>query len=541
MDMDHPENSPPQIWMPLLLCSMVALGMIFGGKMQASGPILEVVRYHDTLGTATMEGKLEELIRYIDARYVDEIGRDSLLDDAISSLMGHLDPHSSYLTPEEVVQLKESREGIFTGIGVEFLLDHDTIHVLRVLPESPAEEKGLLPGDRILIANDSVLTGAGMTAKRARDILAGEQGSRVRLKIDRSGTGLMDVRMRRTSIRVPSVSDGILLDSLTGYVRIHRFGANTYREFMESIEVLHKTTGMKDLLIDLRGNPGGYLHEAINILSQLFAEKDRLLVYTVGREADRREYTTTGRRFFDVNRVVVLVDENSASASEIMAGAIQDWDRGLIAGRRTFGKGLVQEQYGLRDGSAIVLTIARYYTPSGRSIQRDYSDVRAYAQDVQARKDRGELTREQPEVNTGSKTYSTYNGRTVYGGGGIKPDVFIPLDPLLDRPELGQLMALVPAFQLSEIQRKHAGHGQLNQEEALWRRFLLWVEQTDKTLTLSLKNKEFAAVVKLELLRQVAHYIGGEAAETRLNAERDPEIREALRLFHAKGVFESLL
>lgn len=539
--MDQPENTKPQIWMPLLLCTMVALGMIFGGKMQASGPILEVVRYHDTLGTAVMEGKLEELIRYIDARYVDEIGRDSLVQEAISSLMGHLDPHSNYLAPAEVIRLKESREGIFTGIGVEFIIEQDTLHILRVLPGSPAEENGLLPGDRVLIVNDSLLVGPQLTSEHARSILAGEQGSRVRMKIERTGTGNMDIRLRRASIRVPSVSDGVMLDSVTGYVRIHRFGANTYREFMESIEDLHKASGMKDMLIDLRGNPGGYLHEAINILSQLFAEKDRLLVYTVGRESDRREYMTSGRRFFEVNRVVVLVDENSASASEIMAGAIQDWDRGLIAGRRTFGKGLVQEQYGLRDGSAIVLTIARYYTPSGRSIQRDYSDAEAYQQHTRDRKASGELTQGSPSTGIDSKVYSTYNGRSVYGGGGINPDVFISYDTALDRPELRQILDLVPSFQLAEIHRNFAGTAQLADPDAVWKRFEQWLVKKDKSLGAALKDGPFASLVRLQVLKKVVHYIGGESEETRFNTTRDPEIKEALRLFHEKGVFEKLL
>ncbi len=527
--------------MPLLLCSMVALGMIFGGKMQGSGPVVEVVRYHDTLRAASMEGKIEELIRYIDARYVDEIGRDSLLEDAIHSLMGHLDPHSEYLSPAEVLRLRESREGVFTGIGVEFIIHEDTLHILRVLPGSPAEEKGLLPGDRILMANDSLLTGPELDHEKATAQLKGDQGSRVRLKIQREGVGLLDVRLRRTSIRVPSVSEGVMLDTTTGYVRIHRFGANTYREFMESIEILHKESNMKDLLIDLRGNPGGYLHEAINILSQLFPEKDRLLVYTVGREADRREYKTSGRRFFAVDRVVLLVDENSASASEIMAGAIQDWDRGLIAGRRTYGKGLVQEQYGLRDGSAIILTIARYYTPSGRSIQRDYSDLQAYELDVQARKERGELTQKTTANTTGSKTYSTYNGRSVFGGGGVSPDVFIPLDTTRNSAQIKAAQHHIPAFQLHEIRSGQAGPDQLKDQEALWARFRQWSSQQDKTVQASIAVVIGNPVFKQVLMRQVARYAGGEAEETRMNVFQDPEILTAWKLFQEKGVFERLL
>ncbi|MCF8238431.1 MAG: PDZ domain-containing protein [Saprospiraceae bacterium] len=539
--MEGQENTTREIWMPLLLCSMVALGMIFGGKMKGSGPVVEVVRYHDTLGTASMEGKLEELIRYIDARYVDQIGRDSLLEDAINSLMAHLDPHSEYLSPAEVIRLRESREGVFTGIGVEFLIYQDTLHILRVLPGSPAEEKGLLPGDRILMANDSLLAGPSLNHQTATEQLKGEQGSRVRLKIQRDGVGLLDIQLRRTSIRVSSVSEGVMLDTTTGYVRIHRFGANTYREFMESIESLHKEFGMKDLLIDLRGNPGGYLHETVNILSQLFPEKDRLLVYTVGREADRREYRTSGRRFFAVERLVLLVDEHSASASEIMAGAIQDWDRGLIAGRRTYGKGLVQEQYGLRDGSAIVLTIARYYTPSGRSIQRDYSDIQAYAKDEQARKERGELTWKTALNNAGKKTYSTYNGRSVYGGGGVEPDVFIPLDTTRSSTVLVRALNQIPVFQLHEIKTGFAGPGQLKDKEALWSRFKQWAAHQDEKVQTILKGPMKNPVFRQELIRQIALYVGGESEETRVNVFQDPEIRTALQLFHVKGVFERLL
>lgn len=527
--------------MPLILCITVALGMIIGGKMQGSGPIVEVVRYHDTLANASMEGKIEELIRFIDARYVDDIGRDTLLRDAIHSLMRHLDPHSEYLDPEEVKRLNETREGQFTGIGIEFLIEKDTLNILRVLPGSPADEKGLVPGDQIVMANDSLLCGPGMNEIRAADILRGEQGSKVRLKIFRKNKGFMDLSMRRTSIRVPSVSDGIMLDSTVGYVRILRFGANTYREFMKAVETMNKEGGMQDLMIDLRGNPGGYLHESINILSQLFEDKDQLLVYTVGRDGERREYESIGRRFFPIDRLVLLVDENSASASEIVAGAIQDWDRGIIVGRRTFGKGLVQEQYGLRDGSALVLTIARYYTPSGRSIQKDYSDPEAYAQDVQARKDRGELLSQVNSTARHGKTYSTYNGRTVYGGGGISPDVFIPYDTLRDQSDVRQWTGLIPSFQLSEIRNGSTSGTSPDDQEATWQRFVNWARQRREVNPKTLDNPRMMVWIKRELLWRIAHYRGGDTATYQLQVRTDPEILQAYQLFLDRQAFDRIL
>lgn len=540
-DMATEQNTPQQIWMPLILCITVALGMIVGGKMQGSGPIVEVVRYHDTLSNASMEGKIEELIRFIDARYVDDIGRDTLLQDAIESLMKHLDPHSEYLDPMEVKRLNETREGQFTGIGIEFLIEDDTLHILRVLPGSPAEEKGLHPGDQIIMADDSVLCGPGMNESRAADLLRGEQGSKVRLKIFRKNSGFIDLSMRRTSIRVPSVSNGIMLDSTIGYVRILRFGANTYREFMQAVETMNKEGGMQDLMMDLRGNPGGYLHESINILSQLFEDKDRLLVYTVGRDEERREYETIGRRFFPIDRLILLVDENSASASEIVAGAIQDWDRGIVVGRRTFGKGLVQEQYGLRDGSALVLTIARYYTPSGRSIQKDYSDPDAYAHDVQARKDRGELLSQANSTAMNGKTYSTYNGRTVYGGGGINPDVFLPYDTLMDQPGFQEWTRLMPSFQLDEIRHGRAGKSQLQDQEALWQRFLTWGKRRKEADHRSLDHPRLAKLIRRELLWRVAHYQGGESEKFKLQVRTDPEIRQAYQLFIDRKAFDQIL
>ncbi len=536
-----------RILLPLLLSLMMTAGIILGGKMQDAGPIVEIIRYKDSLGNAAMEGPIEEMIRYIDARYVDPMSRDSLIKQAITTIIGQLDPHSDWLPPAEVQRLKESREGHFSGIGLEFTLLDDTVFVLRNLEGSPSKDAGIKPGDRLLMINDSIISGPGLSYEKVARLIRGEQGSRVRLKIWRPKEGNMDMQVRRASISTPSVMPGVMLDSTTGYIAIKRFGATTYREFMQEIENLSRDKGMKDLLIDLRGNPGGYLNEATNILSQLFEDRKNLLVYTVGRTLDRREYTSTGKVFFRVGKVVLLVDEGSASASEIMAGAIQDWDRGLIAGRRTFGKGLVQEQYPLKDGSAILLTVSRYFTPSGRSIQRDYSDAKAYAQDITSRTESGELTTNRPVFNQDTSVFFTYNGRKVFGGGGIVPDIHIPMDSARISSAYRELLDLLPRFIIQELLHspitltvKGMDNRPSFPDEKVWTKYLDFVKKSKPKLAGQLESKPLAKAVKYRLFNEVARILGGESFQNDIAASYDPEVQLAFGLFSQKKLFADL-
>jgi carboxyl-terminal processing protease len=294
---------------------------------------------------------------------------------------------------------------------------------------------------------DSIIAGIGVTSNGVIDLLRGEKGSKVTIGVLRNNEKqVKKYTLNRDKIPVNSIDIAYMLDAKTGYIKVNRFSATTYEEFMKGLEKLVEKKGMKDLVIDLRHNPGGYLQQATNILSQFFKERGKLLVYTEGRTAHRNDYESTGRTFYNIHNIAVLIDEGSASASEILAGALQDHDRAYIIGRRSFGKGLVQEQYDLRDGSALRLTVARYYTPSGRSIQKSYANANTYEEDVWNRYESGELLSEKKTHLADTTKYYTDQGRVVYGGGGISPDVFVPIDTVMLNEYYNELRQHVPQF-----------------------------------------------------------------------------------------------
>jgi carboxyl-terminal processing protease len=454
--MDNNENTTSQkklnIWLPLLFSLVLVAGMLIGTKMQNNPPTVAAVEVSDApkeeLPPSTMgQGKLEELIRYIEARYVDNINKDELVKEAIDNILFQLDPHSSYISAEQLREVNEQLEGSFNGIGIEYVVVDDTVMVVAALSGGPAEKAGILSGDKIVEVEDSLMVGKNVDYEGVLDRLKGDNGSKVKIGIRRGdATKLLYYTLTRDRIPVESIEVAYMLDKETGYIKVNRFTAQTYEEFMHALEDLVDRQGMKHLVIDLRQNPGGYMQEATNILSQLFDEKDKLLVYTEGKSVPRNEYKSTGRNFYKINNVAVLTDEGSASASEIIAGAIQDQDRGIIIGRRTFGKGLVQEQYRLRDGSAIRLTVARYFTPSGRCIQKSYESREHYDEDLSDRIHSGELYDESKIEFEDTTRYFTTGGRVVYGGGGIQPDIFIPLDSMLLSPYYIRLHQHTPAF-----------------------------------------------------------------------------------------------
>ncbi len=434
-----------QIWIPLLLSLFLVGGILIGFKLQQS----RVSAGGESISILSSEpGRLEELIRYIDARYVDKVDREEITESAINSIIKELDPHSNYIAADDLKEVNEQLDGNFEGIGIEFMLLDDTILVVSPIAGGPSEAAGIMAGDRIVEVEDSLIVGNDLSNRDVVGMLKGERGSDVKIGILRGNDAkIKHFVITRDKIPLHSVDVGYMLDERTGYIKISRFSATTYKEFMEKLEFMVKEKDMKDLVIDLRQNPGGYLQEATNILSQLFKEKDRLLVYTEGRTVKRSEYETTGRPFFDIEDVAVLIDEGSASASEIVAGAIQDWDRGVIIGRRSFGKGLVQEQYGLRDGSALRLTVARYYTPTGRLIQKNYEDRDAYDKDVYDRYDSGELYDKDSIAVADSTIFLTkLEKRPVYGGGGITPDIFIPIDTAGVTDFYLELRPFIPEF-----------------------------------------------------------------------------------------------
>lgn len=406
---------------------MMAIGIMLGFKMNDNKDY-SLIEEVDFVGGPRLTGRVEELIRFVETRYVDKINSEELLDEALNSVFTKLDPHSVYLSPAELSDVNDQMNGSYYGIGIETFLIRDTVNVCGVLPDSPAFKSGIRLFDKIIAIDDSIVAGKKMEFSLIRNMLRKEENEKLKLQILRDGK-LSDLLLNPENIPISTVSLAFKQNDSIAYIKIDRFGSQTYKEFMEAVEQLFSVEKAKHLILDLRGNPGGYLPEATNLLCQIFEEKERLLVYTEGRNNKRNEYKSTGKRFFEINKVAVLIDENSASASEIVAGAIQDWDRGVIVGRRSFGKGLVQEQYDLNNGGAVRLTVARYYTPSGRSLQRDYIDRVAYDDDIYDRFRNGQLYyNDQPQELDSSSYITKILSRKLLASGGVFPDIFIPLD-----------------------------------------------------------------------------------------------------------------
>ena len=373
--------------------------------------------------------------------YVDSVDENKLVEEAIIRMLAQLDPHSTYNDAEEVKKMNEPLQGNFEGIGVQFQMIEDTLLVVQPVSNGPSEKVGILAGDRIIAVNDSAIAGVKMSTEDIMSRLRGAKGSEVRLTIVRRGVdGPLSFTVKRDKIPILSLDAAYMIQPRTGYIRINRFGATTADEFLKALKKLQKK-GMKDLILDLQGNGGGYLNAAIDLANEFLQQKS-LIVYTEGRAARRSNFYAKGDGNFKDGRLIVLVDEYSASASEIVTGAIQDWDRGVVVGRRTFGKGLVQRPIDLPDGSMIRLTIARYYTPSGRCIQKPYdktagTDGKPDGEDSQEKYNReltdrfnhGELMHADSIHFPDSLKYQTKKlARTVYGGGGIMPDFFVPID-----------------------------------------------------------------------------------------------------------------
>ncbi len=426
---DSSENPKMKIWQPLLFSLFLIGGIIIGLNLQKVPSTIVNIQSESNTAHQT-KGKVEELLRYIEAKYVDKIDRDKLEEEAIEAILEKLDPHSSYISASQLEEVNNNLEGNFEGVGIEFAILEDTIFVVSPVEGGPSEKVGIEAGDKIIEIMDTIVAGIGIKNEDIIKKLKGEKGTDVTIGIKRGDDEeLKDFTITRDEIPINSVDVGYLVNKNTGYIKINRFSATTYKEFMSKVETLSEA-GMKDLIIDVRQNPGGYLGEATRILNQLIEERNEQLVYTEGRTTARNDYKTSGQIHYEIEDVAILVDQGSASASEILAGAVQDLDRGLTIGRRTFGKGLVQEQYELSDGAALRLTVAKYYTPSGRLIQKPYKDGEDYDADIDKRYESGELNSQDSLYNAQdtSKNYYTSKGRIVYGGGGIVPDVFVPLD-----------------------------------------------------------------------------------------------------------------
>ena len=369
--------------------------------------------------------KLVSLIDFIEDNYVDNVDKKKIIDDAIASILKNLDPHSYYLNPEEYAKAKEEMSGSYEGVGVEFLILRDSLMVNRVVPFGPSFRAGIQSGDRIVQVDGNNISGKSLNNDGVMKMLKGETGSTVNISVYRKKQ-YFNFNVERGSLPLPSVPSYYKVEEGLGYIKIDRFAKTTYNEFLSAGNSL-RNQGCNKFIIDLRGNGGGLLDQATGIAEE-FLEKDRLMVYTSGTHAGRNDYNTQKRGAFADMQVTVLIDEYSASASEIVAGALQDWDRAIVVGRRSFGKGLVQSEIELPDKSALRLTTARYFTPTGRCIQKPYGDSSKYFNETHQRWLSGELFNQEKITHVDSLKFYTPSGRVVYGGGGITPDVFIPFD-----------------------------------------------------------------------------------------------------------------
>lgn len=383
--------------------------------------------------------KIESLLYHIDRMYVDDVNKSELIDAAIVKMLEELDPHSIYIPKEELEEVNEPLKGNFEGVGIQFNIVRDTIYVVDAIAGGPSERLGIRAGDRIVKIDEELVAGVGFKNSDVMKRLRGKKGSRVSVSIHRrEEPELLVFNITRDKIPIYSIEASYMATPEVGYIKVSRFSATTMNEFREKLDDL-KSKGMQDLILDLQGNGGGYLRTAIEMADEFLGEK-KLVVYTEGRTSPREDTYATKEGRFEKGRLVVLVDEGSASASEIVSGAVQDWDRGLIIGRRSFGKGLVQRPVMLPDGSAVRLTVSRYYTPSGRSIQKPYDDgVLAYQREKFERLEKGQLT-EVDSAHLDTVKYYTMNKRVVYGGGGIMPDIFVPIDTTLSSDYFGQLV-----------------------------------------------------------------------------------------------------
>ena len=426
--MQFEQQEPPKrhnAFLPIILSLVLVIGLWLGyflsTRLQNNSSLSQNNR-------ASTNDKINSLLDYIEYQYVDTINKKDLVEKTVTSMLQSLDPHSSYIAASEFETVNEPLEGNFDGIGVEFNIIKDTIRVITPIEGGPSEKLGIRAGDKIVKVEGNIVAGVKITNKEVFDKLRGKSGSIVNVSILRSGIQKpLIFNITRDAIPLYSIDASYMVNTTVGYIKISKFAATTYDEYLKAFNTLSKQ-GMKKLILDLRGNPGGYLNAAVDI-SDEFLVNGLQIVYTQGKASPKKVYKATERGSFENNGLAILIDEGSASASEIVAGAIQDNDRGTIIGRRSFGKGLVQDQLQLPDGSAIRLTIARYYTPTGRCIQKPYSDDKSqYYSEEYSRFEHGELLNADSIKLDKTKKYTTPDGKTVYGGGGIMPDVFVPLD-----------------------------------------------------------------------------------------------------------------
>ena len=525
------------LWLGLSVVFGIFIGTFFANRF--SGNRLSIIN--------SGSNKLNDLLHIIDDQYVDTVNMSDLVETAMPQILSELDPHSVYISSKDVQQANDDLRGSFFGIGIEFTIRQDTIHVQNVISNGPAERAGLLAGDKIVEVDGKAFVGKEITNEVAMRALKGEKDTKVQVGVLRyKEKTVKRFTITRGEIPTKSVTATYMLDGDTGYIRIKNFGEKTYPELLIALAKLAQD-GFSNLVIDLRGNTGGYLMSAVQMANE-FLPKGRLIVYTEGRKSARQEYRSDGRGSYQQLPLVVLIDESSASASEIFAGAIQDNDRGTIIGRRSFGKGLVQQPVTLHDGSMIRLTIARYYSPSGRCIQKPYTqgDSKDYESDILERYEHGEFFSQDSIHHTGPE-YHTRNGRVVYGGGGITPDIFIPEDTVnvTSYYKEASMSGLILQFAYNytdDNRQKLSSFSTMSELEAYLRKINsveLFVAYAEKN---GLKRRNLMIQRSHKLLERfvnsrIIYNMMGEAEWTEYLNVDDPAILEALRVFKAGEAF----
>lgn len=474
----------------MIFALLVSLGMYIGLQLQNGLPNSSLILKSEDFQEGKI-GKVEEIIRFIDSKYISEIAENDILENALKSILSDLDPHSVYISPNQLSKIKEEMGGKYVGIGIETIFLKDSLYIIKVIKDSPADIAGLQLFDVVESINNNAVLDNGLTHADVEKCIGNVKMTHLKI-CKRNGKRVKEnVTVEHGEIELPSIDLAYPISDSIGYIRITKFSSHVYKEFMEKLEALAQDKDFLHLVIDLRDNPGGYLPEATNILSQLFSEKDRLLVYTQGRDGSKTEYKSTGRPFFDVRKIAVLVDHGSASGSEIIAGAVQDWDRGVIVGDTTYGKGLVQEQFALENGGALRLTVAKYFTPTGRCIQKDYNDNPLI---------------ESENIDT-TEYYTKLLKRKIYGNGGILPDELVTSESIFYK--IGgdkNIIEYSSEFAIDFILKNNGEH-LIDSQKIDWKKYNLSsmfanyvTQKTKKPYTTRVKEYDIETYLKYKIL-----------------------------------------
>jgi carboxyl-terminal processing protease len=528
------------IWMPALLAVAIFTGIYLGAKMQSRLKIIDrAMPFNSTY-------KMGLIMNLIDGNYVDTVDSKKIIEAAIPEILKQLDPHTVYIPAKDMQEVSEEMSGNFSGIGVQFSIQNDTIMVIDVISGGPSQKLGIRAGDRIVKVNDSIMAGVKVTNEKVMKKLRGIKGTVVNVSISRKGFAeLIPFKITRGEIPLTSIDVYYMINKNTGYIKVGRFAEKTYDEFMTGVASLNKQ-GATQIIIDLRGNPGGYLTAVIKMVNE-FLDNGELVVYTMGRTQPKKTFSADKKGTFLGKKVVVLVDEYSASASEIFAGAIQDNDRGTIIGRRTFGKGLVQEQIPFYDGSAIRLTVARYYTPAGRCIQKSYKNgLDDYYGDIRRRYVHGEFEQKDSIHYSDTLKYYTRRNRVVYGGGGIMPDLFVAADTTGMSSYYSKVtmkgLAYQYAFDYSDKKRAELGKlktGKEFEDYLLQRKILSTFTEYAAMKGIAADAKGLALsgkIIETQLMAYIARNIIGEIGFYSVISKIDPTLLEAIKALDTKDM-----